>query len=119
MQSQISSSEGARNRDALFLDLALRKWPRRNNHGPIALAHAAAAGHQRVQILNIRIGMKRNGSDVIDAFARLLIQRFNIAKGVREAQSWHANLIGSEAVKHESIVGVRAVSDIDLAHIGR
>ena len=117
LQREISSRKRARNRNAFLLDFTLRERARRNDHRPIALAHAAAARHQRVQILNIRIGVKRNRGHIVDAFARLLVQRLDIAKRVREAQSRHANLAGGQAVEHEGIVGIRAVSDADLAHL--
>ena len=48
LQRKIGRRQFARNRDTLILDLNLGKWPRRNNHRPIPLTHAAAARHQRV-----------------------------------------------------------------------
>src|SRR5882724_12843025 len=60
--------------------------------------------------------MERDRSDVVDAFLRLLIQRFNIAKGVREVQASHANFVCSEAIEHEGVVRVGAVSYVDFAN---
>src|SRR5271165_4230295 len=61
--------------------------------------------------------MKRNRGDVINALARLLVQRFDVAKGVAEAQPGRAHFAGGQAVKHKGVVGVGAVSHRDLADI--
>ena len=61
--------------------------------------------------------MKRNRSHIVDALARLLVQRLDVAKGMSKTQSRHAHLIRSETVKHERIVGIRAVRDADFPHL--
>src|ERR1700683_2793063 len=119
LQREIGSRKRARNRDAFFLDFTLGKRTRRDHHRPITFTHAPAAGHKRVQILNIRIGMKRNRRHIVDALPRFLVQGLNITKRVRETQYGDANLISSQPVKHEGIVRIRAVCDADLAHLRR
>ena len=76
-----------------------RKTLRGHNHRAVTIAHAASAGHQRVVVLNIRIGVERDGGDIVEAFAfpRFLIQSFDIAKGVREAQAGTRTLFVARA----------------------
>ena len=88
------------------------------DHRAITVSDAAAAGQQSVVILNIRIGVKRDRGDVVDALHGPAVQRFNITERMREAQSGHANLVGGESVKHECIIGVGAVSNRDFANVG-
>ena len=88
-QRQISRGERAGDRNLFVFDFARGKSLRGHNHGPVAVAHAAAAGHQRIVVLNIWISMERDGGDVIHTVAlpRFLVQGFDVAEGVREAQT--------------------------------
>ena len=61
--------------------------------------------------------MKRNGADVINALARLLVQRLNVAQRVAEAQARSADFVRGQAIKHEGVVGIGAVGHADFAHL--
>jgi len=47
-----------------------------------------------------------------------MIQGLDIAQSVSETEPRDTNLAGGKAIKHESIVGIRTMSDADLAHLG-
>src|SRR5258708_11621706 len=102
LQRQIGRGQSAGNSDSFLLDLALGEGPRRNHHGPVAFAYAAAAGHERVLVLNVGIGVEGNCGHIVHAFARLLIERFNVAERVRKAQASAPNLVGSNTINHEA-----------------
>ena len=85
LQRQVSGGQRARHRNLFGFDFARGERPWRNDHGPIAFAHTAAASHQRVFILHVGIGVKRNCANIIDAFARLLVQRLDIAERMGES----------------------------------
>src|SRR5580765_4372264 len=63
MQGEIGCSERAGDCDALGLHFTLRKGPRRDDHGAVALADTASAWHQRILVLDIRICVERDRSD--------------------------------------------------------
>ncbi len=92
---------------------------RRNHHGPVFLADTAAAGHQRVLVLNIRIGVEGNGAHIVKAFHGFAVQGLDISERVRKFQPGHPDLVGGQAVKHKSIVGIRAMGNTDLASLDR
>ena len=115
-QRKIGGRERAGDRNLLVFDFAWRKSLGRDNHGAVAIAHAAAAGHQRIVVLNIWIGVERNSGDVVHAvvLTRLLVQGLDVTEGMRKAQPGDAHLVGGQRVEHESIIGVGTVRDADL-----
>src|SRR5581483_11552024 len=60
-------------------------------------------------LLDIGIGMEGDRRKIVDALLRLLIEGLDIAQSVLELQPRHPDLVGRQPVKHECIVGVRAV----------
>ena len=115
-QREIRGGESSGDRDLLALDFALGKSLRGHNHGAVAIADAAAARQQSIVVLNIGIGVERDGGDVVNAVAlpRLLVQRLNVAERVGEAQAGNAHLVGGQRIEHEGVVGVGTVRDADL-----
>ena len=82
--------------------------------GPYPSPTLPPQAHQRVLVLNIWISVKRNRGHVVHAFPRLLVQRFDIAKRMRKAQSRDAHFVGRQTIEHERIIGIRAVRHRDL-----
>ena len=115
-QREICRGQSSRDSNLFALDFALRKSLGGHDHGAVAVADAAAARQQSVVILNVGIGVERDGRDVVNAvaFPRLLVQGLDVAKRMSEAQSGNAHLVGGQSVKHERVVGVGAVRDADL-----
>src|SRR5580693_1081782 len=116
LKRQVGSGEFAGHGDLLAFDFILCERTSRDQHRPVTVAHAASARHQRIVLLNVRERMKRNRSYVVDALLRLTIQGLNVAKGVAELQSRHTNLIRGQTIKHEGVVGVRAMGHGDFAN---
>src|SRR5215469_6917903 len=126
LQRKVCSGHRSRNSDLDLMEVFGRQASRRNHHRTVTLAYTAAAGHQRIVVLNIRIRVKRNGGNVVEALQRLAIERLDVAKGMSELHARHAHLVGGHAIKHECVIGVRAVRHLDLAsfalrtaHLGR
>ena len=117
LQREVRGSERSGDGDALGLDFTCGKGARGDDHGPVTLAYATAARHQRVLILDIRIGMERDRTDVINSLARLLIQGLDVAEGMSEAQACGANFVCGQAVEHEGVVGIGAVGHGNFAHM--
>src|SRR5215469_17109199 len=84
LQRKVCRGHRSRNGDLDLMDVFGRQASRRNHHRTVTLAYAAAAGHQRIVVLNIRIRMKRNGGNVVEALQRLAIERLDVAKGMSE-----------------------------------
>src|SRR5205823_11247886 len=78
--------------------------------------HAASARQQRVLLLHVRIGVKRNRSHIVVAFERPPIQCLDVAQSVFESQPGHTNFFAGQAVEHEGVVGIRTVRDGNSAH---
>ena len=97
-------------------DFVQRNIARGHDHRPVTFADAAAAGHQRVLVLQVRIGVKRDRGDVVEAFQRFAIQGLDVAKRMRELHARHPDLVRCHAVKHEGIVRVRTVGYLDFAN---
>src|SRR6478609_5682729 len=87
-QREISRRQSSRNSNLFALDFALGKSLGGHNHGAVAIADTAAAGQQGIIILDVGIGVERDGGDVINAvaFPRLLVQGLDVAKRMSEAQ---------------------------------
>ena len=69
LQREIGRGQGPRDGDLFALDFALRKSLGGHDHGAVAVADAAAARQQSVVVLNVGIGVERDGRDVINAVA--------------------------------------------------
>ena len=116
-QREISRGQSSRDSNLFALDFALRKSLRGHDHGAVAIADAASARQQSIVVLNVGIGVERDGGDVVNAvaFPRLLVQGLDVAKRMSEAQPGNAHLVGGQSIEHEGVVGVGAVRDADLA----
>src|SRR5262252_1745564 len=117
LEGEVGGGQLAGYGDLPFFDLGLRERTGRNDHRTVTFANASTARHERVLVLNVRICVKRDGSDVVDALLRFLIQGLYVAERVCEAQSRDADLVCGQPVKHESVVGVGAMRDRDFANV--
>src|SRR5437660_432268 len=118
VERQVSGGQRAGDRDALSLDFILRERAGRDDHRAVSLADTASAGHQRIFVLYVGIGVEGNRADIVDAFLRLLIERLDVAKRVGETQARGADFVRGQGVEHERVVGVGAVGDRDFADVG-
>ena len=96
----------------VFLISASSELARRDDHRAVAFAYGAAAGHQGVVLLHVRVGMEGDRGDVVEGLLDgALVQRLDVGEGVGELEAGDAHLVGGEAVEHEGVVGVGAVGD--------
>ena len=97
------------------LQIVVRHGLQRNDHRPVALAHAAAAAHQRVVVLDVGIGVKADRRHIVERlFFGAAVQRLDIAQGMRELVSRHANLVRGQAIKHEGVIRVGTMRNGDF-----
>ena len=115
VERQVSGGQGAGDRDALSLDFILRERAGRDDHRAVSLADAAAAGHQRVFVLHVGIGVEGNRADIVDAFLGFLVECLDVAKRVGETQAGGTDFVRGQGVEHERVIGVGAVRDMDRA----
>ena len=115
LEREEGGGQRAGHRDARLLDVGERELARRDHHGAVALAHGAAAGHQGVGLLHVRIGVEGDGGDIVEGLVDgALVERLNVGQGMGELEARNAHFVGGEAVEHKGVVGVGAVGDGDF-----
>ena len=100
--------------DALALEFLGLHGPGGDDHGAVAIADAGAAGHEHVLVGDVRIGMIGDGAEIVLAFHGLAVQRLDVLQHVAKGDSRRAHLLRRQAIKHEGVVGIRAVSADDF-----
>ncbi len=92
----------------------------RDDHRPVAVAHARAAGQQRVLVEHVGVGVDRDRGDVQFAARRALVQRLDVLQDVLEPPAAGLDFVLRERVKHERVVGIGRVAERqELRHAGR
>ena len=85
LQHQVGCRQLAGNGDAKFFHFIQRVAGFGDNHRAVALADAAAAGHQRVFFLDVGIGVEGNSGHIVKRFTHcFLIQRLDVGQRVGE-----------------------------------
>ena len=91
-----------------------------DDHGSVAFAHAAAAAHQRVVLLQVGVGVEADGGYVEEGLILgSQVEGLDVAQSVGEFVAGDANLVGGQSIEHESVIGVGTVCDGDLSRLGR
>jgi hypothetical protein len=90
----------------------------RHDDRTVAIAHARTVRQQDVAVGEMRVRVKRDGADLVAALERRAIQRFDVAEDVLDLDVAGRHLAAGQAVEHERVVGVRAVSDGNAHGIG-
>ncbi len=115
LERQVGGGQGAGNGD---LDVRQIVWRQRlagDDHGAVALAHAAAAAHQRVVLLQVGVGVEADGGHVEEGLVQgAAVEGLDVAQGVGKAVAGDAHLVGGQAIEHEGVVGVGAMGDGDI-----
>ena len=65
LEREIGGGERAGDGDAQLLHLVERELLRSDDHGAVAVADGATAGHQGVVFLDVGVGVEADGGDVI------------------------------------------------------
>ena len=119
LEGEVRRGEGAGDRDAGLPDVVEGELAGGDDHGAVALAHAAAAGHDGVVVLEIGVGVEGDGGDVVEGFVDgAVVEGLDVGEGVGELEAGDAHLVGGETVEHEGVVGVGGMGDADLLYGG-
>jgi hypothetical protein len=114
-EREIGGGQGAGNGDFDAAQILGRQRLAGDDHGAVALADAAAATHQRVVLLQVRVGVEADGGDVEEGLVLgAAVEGLDVAQGVGEAVAGDADLVGGQAIEHEGVIGVGTVGDGDL-----
>jgi len=115
LEREVGGGEGAGDGDAGFFKLRHRQLAGGDDHGAVALADAAAAGHQGVVVLQVGVGMEADGGNVVEGLVDgAVVEGLDVGEGMGELVAGDSDLVGGEAVEHEGVVRVGAVGDADL-----
>jgi hypothetical protein len=118
-EGEVGGGKSTGNGDAGLFNLRQGELAAGDDHGTVALADAAAAGHEGVVILQVRVGVEGDRGDVVESFVDgAVVERFDVGEGVGELEAGDSDLVGGEAIEHKGVVGVGAVSDADLSDGG-
>ena len=114
-ECQERRGHGARNRYVGPGKVADRERFFGHHHGAIAIAHAAAAGQQRVFVQEKRIRVNADRRDFQLAQESPAIKRLDILQLVAERQVAGRDLVVRQGVEHERIIRIGAMADGDQA----
>ena len=84
-----------------------------HDHGAVAVAHATAAGQKGILVQKKGISMDADGGDIQFPPQGPAVERFDVLQFVPELKPPRIQLVVSQGIKHEGIVGVWAVADSD------
>src|ERR1019366_1974545 len=85
LESEIGRCHGPRNGDLDLSQILGSQRSGRHHHWTVALAHAAPATHQRVVVLQVRVGVEADGRYVKESLVlRAPVQGLDVAQGVVE-----------------------------------
>src|SRR5712692_3202355 len=113
-EGEIGGGLQPRHRDALACKLSWFKRLGGNDDRAIALAETGAAIEQDVLVAEGGVGGKTDGGDVVGFGESSLVQRLDIRQNVGVLVSGRSELMSGEGIKHEGIVGIRGVRQLDL-----
>src|SRR5208283_174486 len=115
LQREISGSFQTGHANAQALELLCLQSFCGDNDGAVAFAEAGASIEEDVGVAQRRIGGEAEGGDVVGLRERGFVQRLDIGEDVSELVPRCGQLVGGQGVKHESVVGIGRVSQLDLA----
>ena len=107
LQREKRAGHGSRHGDFFPENFFTGKLLFRHQHRAIAVAHARAAGQQRVFIGNVSVGMNADGGDVEFSAGGAFVQRLNVLQNVLEMKTMRRNKFLGQAIKHESVIRIR------------
>src|SRR6267143_412904 len=90
----------------------------RHDARTVAISDAGTVGEQGVAIREIRVRMQRDGGDLQLTGERAPVQGFDVAELMHVPAAARVDLPSRHRPKHEGVVGVGAVGDVDRARHG-
>ena len=115
LQRKIRRSFQARHADALALQILRPHGLGGDDDRAVAFAEACAAIEQNIFIAQRRISGETHGGHVVGFRQRGFVQGLNVGKNVRVLVARRRQLVGRQRVKHERVVGIGRMSQLDLA----
>ena len=111
LQRQKRAGHGAGHGDFFLRHLRPGKFLFRHQHRAVTVAHARAAGQQRVFVAHVGVGVDADGGDVEFAARGALVQRLDVLQNVLEPEAVRRNQTLRQRVKHEGVVGVGRMAE--------
>ncbi len=78
----------------------------RDQHRTVAIAHARAAGKERITIAHIGVGVNRDGRDIELGAHGALVQGLDIFQAMLKLVAAQVDLVFGHGVKHEGIIRI-------------
>ena len=91
----------------------------RDDHRTVAVPHARSVRQQHVAIGEMRVGMERNRRNLVLAIECVTIERLDVREHVFQLEPLRGHTAGREAVEHERVIRIGAVSDANLHRVLR
>ena len=82
--------------------------------GPYLSPMLAPCGSSAYLILQVRVGVERDGRDFVLAFERGAVQRLDVGQHLIDLDAVDVHGAARQAIEHERVVGIRTVSDGDF-----
>ena len=98
-QREIRGGHGAGNGDFFAFDLFRLHGMHGNDHGSVTVSHARSAGHQRILVGHICVGVIGDGAEIVDAFHGLAVQSLDIRQDMRKVTQPTSEPFSSRARK--------------------
>ena len=111
LQRQKRAGHGSRHGDFFLRDFLAGKFLFCHEHRAVAVAHARAAGQQRVFVGDVGVGVDADGGNVEFAARGALVQRLDVLQDVLKMKTVRRNQILRERVKHEGVIRVGRMAE--------
>ncbi len=89
-----------------------------DDHGAVVVTHGATAGHEGVIFGDVGIGVEGDGGDFEFGLHGAFVEGLDVLEDVDEIVRAGVHGTGGEAVKHEGVVGVGGVAEVDGEFFG-
>ena len=110
LQREEGAGHRARHGDFLAGDFGPGKLLFGHEHRAVTVAHARAAGQQRISLAHISVGVQADGGDVQFAARGAFVQRLDVLQNMLEAETVRRNQTLRQRVEHESVIGIGRVT---------
>src|SRR5215475_979695 len=106
-QRQKRAGQLSRNRNLQLRNVCRRRRMPRHHDWAVVIANRSAVRQQRILVVNVRVGVKADGGNVVRAAHRLLVQRLNVFEKMLKVKSARVQLVCRQTIEHERIIGIR------------
>ena len=114
-QGEIGARQRTGDSDVPSANIVARHGPAGNQARPVLIAHRGSVRQQSVGIGQIGVGVNRDRGDFELTAQRALVERFYILELVDVMEPVGLDFALGESIKHECVVGVGAVRDVNGA----